>query len=92
METKAFKGTVHIFELNGEWRKVVDPRTIPADIRDELCRRNNYWLDSIIGPNHDVAYFDLKRQNWRDMRHARKVHTFTDENISFDGCCTVAWT
>ena len=89
---KAFKGTVHVYELKGKIRKVVDPKTIPADIRDELCRRNNYWLDSVIGPNHTVAHYDLMRQNWRDMRNAVKVNTFHDQNISYDGCCTVAWT
>ena len=83
METKAFKGTVHTFDLNGKVRKVVDPRTIPAEIRDELCRRNNYWLDSIIGPNHTVAHFDLSRQDWRDMRYATKVATMTDQPIVY---------
>lgn len=89
---KAFKGTVHIYELNGKIRKVVDPKTIPADIRDELCLRNNYWLDSIIGPNHTVAHYDLLRQDWRDMRHAILTESFYDQSLSYDGCCTVAWT
>jgi hypothetical protein len=85
MEIKAFRGTVHVFDLKGKMRKVIDPRTIPAEIRDELCRRNNYWLDSIIGPNHDVAHFDLTRQNWRDMRHAVLQHTLSDQPITYDG-------
>lgn len=90
---KAFKGTVHLFNLKGVTRKVVDPRSIPADIRDALCRRNNYWLDSILGPNHEVAHFDLTRQNWRDMRHATLVHTITDQNVSYnENTGLVAWT
>ena len=89
---KAFKGTVHVFMLNDKERKVVDPRSIPPDIRDALCLRRDYRLPSIIGPNHDVAHFDLSRQDWRDMRNAVKVNTFHDQNISYDGCCTVAWT
>ena len=89
MEAKAFKGTVHTFQLKGMVRRVIDPRTIPADIRDELCRRNNYWLDSMVGPNQHVAHFDLTRQNWRDMRHAVKIHTMTDQSIAYsDGVLT----
>ena len=89
---KAFKGTVHVLNLKGEVRKVVDPRTIPSDIRDALCQRNNYWLDSIIGPNQEVAHFDLRRQNWRDMRHAVKLHTLTEQSISYDeNTGVVAW-
>ena len=88
---KAFKGTVHVFMLNDKERKVVDPRSIPNDIRDALCVQHNYHLPSIIGPNHDVAHFDLNRQGWRDMRYAMKKHTFTEQNVSFDGT-TLAWT
>ena len=87
---KAFKGTVHVFMLNDKERKVVDPRSIPTDIRDALCLRRDYRLPSIIGPNHDVAHFDLIRQDWRDMRYAVKKHTFTEQNVSFDGT-NLAW-
>ena len=65
-----FFGTVHTFKLNGEERLVVDPYTIPSDIRDDLCIQHNYWLPSIIGPNHKVAHYDMGRQGWRDMRNA----------------------
>lgn len=65
-----FYGKVHTFNLKGKLRLVVDPSTIPSDIRDALCRQNNYWLPSIIGPNHKVAHYDMGRQGWRDMRHA----------------------
>lgn len=81
---KAFKGTVHTYELKGKVRRVVDPKSIPSDIRDALCRRHNYWLDSIIGPNHTVAHFDLMRQDWRDMRHATLTHTMYDQPITYD--------
>ena len=90
MEIKAFRGTVHKFVLNGKDRYVLDPSTIPAEIRDELCKRNNYWLDSIIGPNHDVAHFDFLRQDWRDMRHAVLKHTFTDRPVSYSNG-TLTW-
>lgn len=83
MDIKAFKGTVHVFELNGKERKVVDPRTIPHDIRDSLCVQHDYRLPSIIGPNHDVAHFDMGRQGWRDMRYAVKKHTFNDQPITY---------
>lgn len=81
---KTFKGTVHTFKLRGQMREVVDPRTIPLDIRDALCRQHDYALPSIIGPNHDVAYFDLMRQNWRDMRYAEKVSTCYEQSITYD--------
>jgi hypothetical protein len=83
MDIKAFTGTVHIFTLNGKERKVVDPRSIPQDVRDALCVQHNYWLDSIIGPNHDVAHFDVTRQGWRDMRNAELKHTFNDQPITY---------
>jgi hypothetical protein len=85
MTVKAFKGTVHVFMLKDKERKVVDPRTIPHDIRDALCVRHNYNLPSLIGPNHDVAHFDLNRQDWRDMRYAKKVKSFFDQTITFNG-------
>lgn len=86
---KFFKGTVHVFELNGKLRKVVDPRTIPQEVRDALCVRHNYWLPSIIGPNHDVAHFDVNRQGWRDMRYAVKKHTFENQSVKYaDGSLT----
>jgi len=90
---KAFKGTVHLFTLNGKERRVVDPRTIPSDIRDALCLRHDYRLPSIIGPNHDVAHYDLMRKDWRDMRHAEKTQTFYNQNLSFsDSDCLIFWT
>lgn len=81
---KAFTGTVHKFVLGAEPRFVVDPKTIPAGIRDELCMRNNYWLDSKIGPNQHVAHYDLTRQNWRDMRNAIRIETFENRLIQYN--------
>lgn len=87
---KAFKGTVHVFILNGKERKVIDPNTIPLDIKNELCSRKDYWLPSIAGPNHDVAHFDISRQNWRDMRNATLKHTFRNQPITYNGT-NLAW-
>jgi len=84
METKAFKGTVHIYTLNGERRYVVDPRSIPSDVRDGLCIQHNYWLPSIIGPNHTVAHYDLTRKAWRDMRNATRDYTANEQTIIYD--------
>jgi hypothetical protein len=85
MEAKAFKGIVHIYKLNGESRFVVDPRAIPAEVRDALCVKQDYWRDSMIGPNHDVAHYDLNRKAWRDMRHAALLHSFDQQTIIYDG-------
>lgn len=90
MNTKAFNGTVHVYTLKGVERKVVDPRTIPSDIRDELCKRHNYLLPSVIGPNHDVAHFDVVRQGWRDMRYAQRQHTFENQTITYENN-TLLW-
>lgn len=65
-----FSGTVKQFNLGGDIRTVIDPRTMPDRVRDAVCRQHNYRLPSIIGPNHDVAYYDMRRQGWRDMRYA----------------------
>lgn len=90
MNIKAFKGTVHIFILNDKERKVVDPLSIPSDVRDDLCVQHDYTLPSIIGPNHDVAHFDVMRQGWRDMRNATLKHTFENQAITYaDG--TLSW-
>ena len=83
MTVKAFKGTVHVYILNGKERKVVDPRSIPSEIRDALCQQHDYSLPSIIGPNHDVAHFDVVRQGWRDMRYADRKHTFGNQSITY---------
>lgn len=84
MAVKTFNGTVHKFILKLDKRFVVDPATIPHDIRDALCQRHNYWLDSRIGPNHNVAHYDVMRQNWRDMRNAIKTETFENRTIAYD--------
>lgn len=84
MASTTFKGTVHRFKLKLEDRFVVDPQSIPANIRDALCQRYNYWLDSRIGPNHNVAHFDTLRQGWRDMRYAVKLDTYNDRDITYN--------
>ena len=82
MDSKTFVGTVHHYMLDGKDRYVVDPQSIPPDIRDNLCLQQNYWLPSIIGPNHTFAHFDLNRQGWRDMRYAARKGTFGSQSIA----------
>jgi hypothetical protein len=89
-----FRGTIHKFNLNGQERVVIDPCSIPSDVRDSLCIQHNYWLPSIIGPNHNVAHFDVGRQGWRDMRYAKLESTYnatvvvtrTPSAISLSAC------
>lgn len=84
MAVKTFTGTVHKFVLHLDTRFVIDPQSIPPQIRDALCKRHNYWLDSKIGPNHTVAHYDTMRQGWRDMRYGTKVESYEDRTIAYD--------
>lgn len=71
-----FFATVHKYELpNNDIRTVIDPRTIPAEVREAFCLLG-YWKNSAIGPNQHVAYFDLAAQSWRDMRNAKHREEF----------------